>query len=169
MSRWFERKPRRCRSAQESLHDLLNSAAAAAPEELLASAGAETRAHLADCAGCRAAFDDALSVRRLLRGCMRAAEDPGPEFTAKVMRAIAPQSPAQTPASNPWFAVPALAARFAWVSAIVLLLVTTWLYERHPAGADHRAASDSAGSVLEPSPQPSSQDEVLASLVGREP
>ena len=169
MASWLRRKSSQCREAQEALQELLNGGLAGGAQEHLAAAPADLRGHLHLCAQCRAIFEDGLAARQLLCRNLPAAEDPGAVFTVRVMGAIAAQEAARMPAANPWFAVPALAARLAWVSAIVLLLASTWLYEVRPAAVDSRAGGESAGASLEPAPQPASQDEVLASLVGREP
>jgi hypothetical protein len=159
-----------CREAQKRIDGFFDAPGNTSPERFLV-AEPEFGRHVQDCGGCRAVLNDALEGRRFIREHLQAAEEPGPNFTARVMEAISRQERERVPATSasPWYAVPALAARLAWGAAIVLVLASTWLYEKRPDVTPRRTAAETAGASLEPAPQPANHDEVLASLVGREP
>ncbi len=159
-----------CREAQKRIDGFFDAPGNALPERFL-DAEPEFVRHVQGCGECRAVLNDALVARRLLREHLQAAGEPGPYFAARVIEAIAHQERERMPATSasPWYAVPALAARLAWGTAIVLVLASTWLYEKRPDVAPRRTAAETAGASLEPAPQPANHDEVLASLVGREP
>ena len=99
---------------------------------------------------------------------LRAPEDPGEIFTTRVMRAIAALDPERSVPLSAWYALPTLAARFVWVSAVGLLLATTWVYQVQTSPAKKAASAEALPVSLEPG-TPATQDEVFASLVGREP
>lgn len=159
-----------CREAQKRIDGFFDAPGHTSPERFL-DAEPEFGRHVQDCGECRAVLNDALEARRLLREHLQAAEEPGPNFTARVMETIARKEGERLPSASgsPWYAVPALAVRLAWGTAIVLVLASTWLYEKRPDVTPRRTAAETAGASLEPAPQPANHDEVLASLVGREP
>ena len=109
------------------------SLADAALGELEPAPEAELRAHLENCAACRAAFD---AERRLVAAidwgvAASVAAEPSPELAARVRQRI---EAVRVPA-RPWFAgswigrwVPAAAG-----ALVVLALVTMWLARREPA------------------------------------
>jgi len=168
MGKWLRRKTGECRAAEGWIQNLLNSCAASTAEERLSTGHPGLRGHLAICRECRAELEESLAIRQLLRGHMAPAEDPGPFFAGRVMRAIAQQEAARSAiAANPWAAVLVLAERVALVSALVLALATTWLYETRAADVERRSAVESMGASLDPAP-PADEAEVLASLAGRE-
>ncbi len=169
MATWLKRRPAACREAESRIQELLNSSASESREELLASADAELLSHVAQCRDCGATVDGGISVRQMLRRELRPAEDPGEEFTLRVMQSIAAREAERNSTASPWFALPALAARFAWVSAVALLLATSWLYEMRSTAIEQRKAIEIAGTYLEPTPPPTNPDDVLDSLVGRVP
>jgi hypothetical protein len=169
MANWLKRRPGACREAESRIQELLNSSASESREELLASADPALLSHVARCKDCGATVEEGISVRQMLHRELRPAEDPGEGFTLRVMQAIAAREAERNSTTNPWFALPALAARFAWVSAVALLLATSWLYEMRPAVNDQRNAIEVAGTYLEPTPPPTNQDDVLGSLVGSVP
>jgi hypothetical protein len=169
MAIWLKRRPSGCREAEKGIREQSNSTTAETLEAWLAAADPSLRGHVAGCSSCRAEVEGTLAIRQLLRREVPPMKDPGPAFTARVMRAIAAQQAQRAPATNPWYAVPALAARVVWVSAVALLLATTWVYEKRSPAVEQRTSVESAGASLEPAPPPANQDEVLASLAGREP
>ena len=89
---------------------------------------ATQKQHLADCAECQAAADDILVTRELLRSVPSAATQPAPWFAPRVMAAIAARESEMRRSLEAWAAVPRFAARLTWVSALALLVATTWLY-----------------------------------------
>jgi len=169
MATWLKRRPAACREAESRIQELLNSSASESREELLASADPELRSHVAHCEACGATVEEGIAVRQMLRRELRPAEDPGEEFTLRVMQAIAAREAERNSIASPWFALPALAARLAWVSAVALLLATSWLYEMRSAAIGQRKAIETAATYLEPAPPPTNPDDVLDSLVGRVP
>ena len=93
-----------------------------------AALSATQKQHLAECAGCQAVADDIAVARELLRSVPPAATQPAPWFAPRVMAAIAARESEMRRSLDAWAAVPRFAARLTWVSALALLLATTWLY-----------------------------------------
>src|SRR5438270_13151001 len=85
--------------------------------------------HLAACSECRRAADDIVITRTLLRNVPRRAEVSAPWFSARVMAAIAAKESELRQSLDAWAAVPRLAARLTWLSALALLVASTWLYQ----------------------------------------
>jgi predicted anti-sigma-YlaC factor YlaD len=104
------------------LRDVLEGVAAA-------PFSAAQREHLAACADCREAADAISVSRSLLRELPSRAAEPGPWFAPRVMAAIAAREVELRQTLDAWAAVPRLAARLTWVSALALLLASTWLYQ----------------------------------------
>ena len=170
MGNWLRRKTGECRAAEGWIQNLLNSCTASTAEECLSAGDPGLRGHLEICRECRVELEESLAVRQLLRRRAAPAEDPGTFFAGRVMRTIAQQEAARRAISaNPWAAVLALAERVALVSALVLVLATTWLYETRAADVERRSAVESMGASLDPAPPPADEGEVLTSLAGREP
>jgi hypothetical protein len=86
------------------------------------------REHLVVCADCQEAADAISVSRSVLHHASRAAA-PGPWFAPRVMAAIAAREADLRQSLDAWAAVPRLAARLTWVSALALLLASTWLYQ----------------------------------------
>jgi hypothetical protein len=168
MASWLKPDPAECGETGERVQELLNETANESREGLLLAAGPELQFHIEECRECSRAVNEALEVRQMLVRGFPPMEDPGEAFAAQVMRAIALQEAEGQSASSAWFALPALAARFAWVTAVGLLLATTWVYEVRGPGAAQNPGNDAAATSLEPG-TPATQDEVLASLAVREP
>ena len=85
--------------------------------------------HLAACPDCQAAADEVFMSRSLLREMPSVAATPAPWFAPRVMAAIAARESELRRSLEAWAAVPRLAARLTWASALALLVATTWLYE----------------------------------------
>jgi hypothetical protein len=149
---------RRNQNECSRLRDALETAGELAPQLL---------AHLSDCADCRAAAEELQKSRALLRGLPSNGAQASPWFVARVMTAIAARESELRRSAETWTVVPRLAARLTWISALVLLLAGTWLYEM-PRSAQSRSSSDTtAESLFDPSPSPAAQDDVLATQVER--
>ena len=129
-----------------------NAAAAALPP-------AQQR-HLAACPDCQNAADELYMSRILLRDVPSRAATPGPWFAPRVMAAIAARESELRQTRDAWALVPKLAARLTWVSALALLLASTWLYEA-PKTANTQAGSEGAIESLFDTGQPPAQDDVL--------
>ncbi|MBZ5540658.1 MAG: hypothetical protein LAN61_09090 [Acidobacteriia bacterium] len=170
MGNWLRRKTGECRAAEDWIQNLLNSSTANTVEAGLSAGDPGLRGHLEICRECRAEFEETLAVRQLVRQHMAPAKDPGAFFAGRVMRAVAQQeATSRATSANPWHAVLALAERVAMVSALVLVLATTWLYETRAADVERRSAVESMGASLDPAPPPADEGEVLTSLAEREP
>jgi hypothetical protein len=84
------------------------------------------------------------------------------------MAAIAEQEDKLQRSLETWTVVPRLASRLAWVSAIALLLTSSWLIERPKTAPSRTAGTDLAGEpLIESHPAPTNNDEVLFSLTER--
>jgi hypothetical protein len=155
--------------------DLLEVAAAAHPhvesiEVILGVLPAEERAHFAACRGCGEAGQDLLATRRLFRGVASTARKAGPWFPRRVMASIAARERELALHVSPWSAVPRFASRLSWMTAIVLLAGSTWLFER-PVSAPTKQASAATTQeyLFESPPPPMNQDDVLMSMAEKNP
>lgn len=156
-----------CRGAKSRTQELLNRWAGTGWVECQSAADEELRRHLDVCPDCRADLEQFLAARQMLRRNLKAAEDPGAEFTNRVMRAAAAAAERSAPASNLWPALPGLASRMAWICAVALLLVAAWLYETRAFAPVNR--SSAAGEMALDSDGPADGEEVLESLARSEP
>src|SRR5260370_12269257 len=119
--------------------------------------------HLAACPQCQVVADDIVMSRALLREVPARAALPGPWFAPRVMAAIAARESELRQSLEAWAAVPRLAARLTWLSALALLLASTWLY-KSPQAAPNVAQNSGSQSTVESlfdSPQSSATDDVL--------
>jgi hypothetical protein len=85
--------------------------------------------HLAACPACQEASSGISMSRIVLRDVPARAASPGPWFAPRVMAAIAARESELRDSLEAWAAVPRLAARLTWISALALLLASTWLYQ----------------------------------------
>jgi hypothetical protein len=119
------------------------------------------REHLAACADCQEAADAFSLSRSILRELPSRAPAPGPWFAPRVMAAIAAREAELRQSLDAWAAVPRLAARLTWISALALLLASTWLYQSprytQNSGNQNQGASES----LFDAPQSAAPDDVL--------
>ena len=122
---------------------------------------AAQREHLAACPQCQAAADDVFATRSILRDLPRRAELPAPWFAPRVMAAIAAKESELRQSLDAWAAVPRLAARLTWVSALALLVASTWLYQL-PKSTPQPGNNSSIESLFD-STQSGSPDDVLPS------
>lgn len=147
------------------LQDLLEDAATKNPrvasiEKLLEALPSAQRTHFAACANCRDAAQELLAARKLLEVIPPGTQEPGPWFVTRVMAAIVAREKELSDVAKTWMAVPKFASRLALVSAALLLVTSTWLYER-PLPAPE-ATSVAAQESLFESPTPTAnQDDVL--------
>jgi hypothetical protein len=121
--------------------------------------------HAASCKDCRAAVDELFASRALLKALPRQPETAGPWFAPRVMAAIAARESDLRRSLDAWTAVPKLAAKLTWVSALALLLTSTWLMGRPASTPVRPVLTDLTGEpVIEIAPAPVSNDDVLVSL-----
>ncbi len=167
MWNWLTPQKKGCRAAKSRTEELLNRWAGTGWAECLSAAEKELRLHLNACTGCRAVLEESLAVRQMLRQNLGAVEDPGTEFTNRVMRAAAAAAEGSAPASNPWLVLPALASRMALICAVALLLAGVWLHESHAFAPANRPVA--SGEMALESDGQADGEEVPASPARSEP
>jgi hypothetical protein len=124
--------------------------------------------HPASCKDCRAAVQELLESRALLEVLPRQEEVARPWFAPRVMAAIAAREFELRPSLEAWTAVPNLAAKLTWVSALALLLTSTWLIGWPMSAPTRPVVTDLTGEpVVENTPAPATNDDVLGSLTER--
>jgi transcription termination factor NusB len=155
-----------CTKLQNSIEEAVAVLPAAKSVEALSEVlSPEERAHMASCEQCREAARDLLATREIFEGIGSAAEMANPWFATRVMAGIAARERELAEAASPWLAVPKFASRLALVSGALLLVASTWLYERPSAvSAKQPAAAASQEYLFEAPPPPVNQDDVLISL-----
>jgi predicted anti-sigma-YlaC factor YlaD len=155
-----------CRRIRDVLERASESSATA--DDLVGASEASTlsvtqQEHLAACSECRQAAEDILATRTMLSDMPRHAEGSAPWFAPRVMAAIAVKESELRQSLEAWAAVPRFAARLTWVSALALLLASTWLYKSPQATQNvaQNSRNQSAVESLFDSPQSSASDDVL--------
>jgi hypothetical protein len=150
--------------------DLLEDSAAARPrslsvEELLEVLPQAQRTHFAVCRNCQDAARDVVAAREFFRRIAPPAEEARPWFASRVMAAIAAREKELSEVASTWLAVPKLASRLALASGAVLLVASTWLYERpYKAPAKPPTAAATQEYLFEAPQPPVNQDDVLVSM-----
>jgi len=152
------------------LRDLLEESAAARPdavhiEELNEGWLPAKRAHLAECSKCQEAAQDLLATRKIFAGVGSYREMERPWFASRVMAAIAARERELSEVTRTWMAVPKFASRLAMAAAAILLVASTWIFER-PSAAPTKQPTATAGQeyLFETPPPPMNQDDVLISM-----
>jgi hypothetical protein len=150
------KKSKDCRS----LRDILENAQLESASEV-SELSAPQQKHLAACSECQQICDDILIARTMLRDLPRQSEVSAPWFAPRVMAAISAKESELRQSLEAWAAVPRFAARLTWVSALALLLASTWLYQS-PAKTQ-TATNGNQGSIesLFDSAQSGAPDDVL--------
>jgi len=159
-----------CRSTQDCLEQTaVRHWSARTAAELMEDLSAAEREHIATCGNCREAAENLVATRSIFRGAARAFEPERPFFASRVLAAIASKEREIAELISPWSEVPRFATKLAWVTAVLLLAGTTWIYERGITAASH-SPSGMAGpeSIFEPT-SPASQDDVLISMAESHP
>ncbi len=85
------------------------------------------------------------------------------------MAAIAARERELSEAASTWLAVPKFASRLAMASGALLLIVSTWLYERPLPASNQQATSLAAQESLFEAPPPMNQDDMLVPLQENNP
>ena len=142
-----------CSRLRDSLEDVAEGAPLSAVQ----------REHLVVCADCQQAADAISVSRSVLHQASRAAE-PGPWFAPRVMAAIAAREADLRQSLDAWAAVPRLAARLTWVSALALLLASTWLYQSPKHAQNPTNQSQGAIESLFDGTQSAGPDDVLPTM-----
>jgi hypothetical protein len=121
--------------------------------------------HVAKCASCAAELEEFRQSRALLRGLPRESDIARPWFAPRVMAAIAAREAELRQSIDAWAVVPKLASRLTWVSALALVVTSTWLIARPTSTPAQPVVTDLVGEpVTESAPLPVSNDEVLLNL-----
>ena len=131
----------------------------------VAAMSAELREHAERCEDCRAAAEEAVLSRALLKALPAYVETPRPWFAPRVMAAIAAHEGELRRSMDTWSAVPRLAARLAWTSVAVLLLASTWLYQAPRSAPAKTTLTDLAGDPYAEASSAAMQDDVLLGLM----
>ena len=125
---------------------------------------ATLRQHAAQCPDCEAAMEELAASRELLRALPRQAEA-GPWFAPRVMAAIRARESELRRSVDAWIIVPKLARRITWVSALALVLASTWLLGRPAASTALKpVATDITGESVPEYAAPDNNDDLLLSL-----
>ena len=156
------------------LRDLLEDSAAGLPaatrmEELSEAWPAAQRNHLATCGRCQEAAQDLLATREIFKGVGSATGMVRPWFSTRVVAAIAARERELTEAASTWLAVPKFASRLALASAALLLLTSTWLYEKPLPAPNQQAVSLAAQESLFESSPPANLDDMLVPVQENNP
>ncbi len=152
------------------LRDALENSGAARPraidvEDLLNTLPPALRAHAASCQSCREAAEDLLATRSIFEGVASYGEEVGPWFATRVMTAIAARERELSEVASTWLAVPKFAARLALALGAVLLVASTWLYQRPSKAPPKQPSAAATQEYLFEAPQPAmNQDDVLISM-----
>jgi hypothetical protein len=153
----FRKENRLCEQYREALEDLppdIGRAMAAA--ELRNSLPAEVAKHAGECDSCQEAAETFWASRDLLAGSLELAREQynvamnetKPWFAAGVMAKIAEREVEGRKALTEWSgAVAKLASRLAWVSALLLLVGTTWFYGPNGGHLDTQSVQSRAEST----------------------
>jgi hypothetical protein len=116
--------------------------------------------HAAECAACQAVADHIATTRALLRDMPVSSNQPAPWFAPRVMAAIAARESELRRSLEAWAAVPRLAARLTWVSALALVLASTWLYAS-PKSAQQTSNTQATVESLFDATQSPAPDDIL--------
>ena len=160
----LKREDQECRRLRDAIEAAaMKSADAVSVEsksltELLA---AHHRKHLETCADCRNAVQDLVAMKELFRGAVRFRQEERPWFAARVMAAIASRESKLAERVSAWTEFPRFASRLTWITAVLLLVGTTWFYES-VLRAPSYPASGSQESIFEAPPQ-TPPDDILVS------
>lgn len=148
------------------------SAYAVRLESVLESAGtdrpaldADLEAHVASCADCRLAFEDAEMARQLLQESLAPAV-PSFGFSTRVLASIRAEETRQAQGSIFWRPLEHLAAKVALVGATIVLLLSFYVYGFMPRNGTGAVATDQ-NLTLVPQPEnqtPATPDDVLMYL-----
>ena len=158
------------------LQDLLEESAAVLPEAVSAEQLSEAwpapqRNHIAACGKCQEVTQDLLATREIFKGVASTSQVATPWFATRVMAAIAARERELSEVASTWLAVPKFASRLAIASGALLLVASTWLYERPvPVPTPNQQASTlAAQESLFEAPSPVNQDDVLVNMQENKP
>jgi hypothetical protein len=167
----LNRRKDECNHLQDLIEDVATKNPQAASVEKLSEAlPAAVRTHFAACPDCRDAAQELLAARKLLGAISPGTQEPGPWFLTRVMAAIAAREKELSDVAKTWLAVPKFASRLALASAALLLVTSTWLYERPlPAPAPEATSIAAQESLFESTVPTANQDDILLIREERNP
>lgn len=149
----LRKENRLCEQYREALEDLPPDVEKSmASSSLSTSLPAEVLEHARECDACEEAAETFWASRELLAGPLEFARewnsspsDTKPWFAARVMAKIAERDMEGRRALTEWSgAVAKLASRLAWVSALLLLVGTTWFYGPHGGQLNNESVESKA-------------------------
>jgi anti-sigma factor RsiW len=141
----------------EELEDLLDG-------RLEAGRRASLEAHLAGCGACREEYEAARAMLPLLRSAIEPAPEASPWFFTRLGARLR-EARAGRGAVDFWNALEWLSQRVAWTTALVLLVLGSFLAGRHVAAPAEEPRAQIREIFAEPQ-RPESHDDVLMSLAG---
>jgi hypothetical protein len=121
------------------------------------------REHVAQCPECEAAAEELEASRELLSVLPRQPEA-GPWFAPRVMAAIRARESELRRSVEAWMIVPRLARRLTWLSALALVLASTWLFGGPAATTLKPVVTDITGEPVHDYAAPVNNDDLLLSL-----
>lgn len=137
-------------------------------ESILASLPQEQREHALDCVSCRTALQDFVTVRQMLADVPAYSTSESPWFASRVMSAIATREYELSVPLTISAILPRIAARLTWVTSVVLLIASAFLFQRPmtppPAAPSATTAQDS---LFDSSQIQNGSDDILLSLAER--
>jgi hypothetical protein len=131
---------------------------------LSASLSPQDKLHLQECQDCRIAMDAWLVARQSLQTLTHSSTPAPPWFATRVMAAIAGLQEESLRPAAAWSIVPRFASRLAWASAALLLVASTWLYEKPSTRPSAPPSVSATEGLFDTQPPPSTKDDVLTSL-----
>src|SRR5712664_3804231 len=159
-----------CRKLMASIEQAAAVRPAATSVEALSEAlSPAERAHVASCEKCRRTAQDLLATREIFNVVGSTTEMAKPWFATRVMAAIVARERELTEAASTWLAVPKLASRLALASGALLLVASTWLYERPLPAVNQRAHALAAQESLFEAAPPVNQDDVFVPVQENNP
>jgi len=156
MSSLLKRDRATCQRLRDSLEDT-SGADALSPVQ---------QKHLVACPDCQAAADELLMSRILLKKIPSVTTAPAPWFAPRVMAVIAARESELRQSLEAWAAVSRLAARLAWISALALLLASTWLSQL-PKSKPNSSAQTTVDTLFDIQPSAAQDDLLLAQERGQ--
>ena len=124
---------------------------------------AALREHEAECPECETAAEELSASRELLSVLPRQPEA-GPWFAPRVMAAIRAREAELRRSVDAWMIVPRLARRLTCLSALALVLASTWLFGGPAATTWKPVATDITGEPVHEYAAPVNSDDLLLSL-----
>ncbi|HXN24058.1 MAG TPA: hypothetical protein VOA41_15060 [Candidatus Dormibacteraeota bacterium] len=130
-----------------------------------APADPELATHLRECLGCQKAFEDAMLAGELLREGRAPQSDPDQLFASRVIARIRARETKLHSEFEFWNPIEVLARRVVWASSVLLLILSSALYQTRGFHWAVPAQEGIADRFPDLAPDhPSDKDEVLVSL-----